>query len=106
MARWSRSRRRPLPVERARHRDGGGPGEAEQPARAGARLAGLRETLAGIGTTLDAATTHTELTRAAVMCRTPDTVSGYDAITGDAGLLPDVRWAAAAAHEAQGPVRQ
>ncbi|MET7429437.1 MULTISPECIES: PP2C family protein-serine/threonine phosphatase [Streptomyces] len=112
MARWIRSRRRPQPVERARRQGGGGPGEAEQPVRAGARLADLRETLARIGTTLDAATTHTELTRAAVrlaggaaavMCRTPDTVSGYDAITGDAELLPDVRWAAAAAHEAHVP---
>ncbi|MEV5146463.1 hypothetical protein AB0L14_18990 [Streptomyces sp. NPDC052727] len=40
---------------------------------------------------------------AALTRRTPDTVSGYDAITGDAGLLPDVRWAAAAAHEAHVP---
>ncbi|MET9009841.1 PP2C family protein-serine/threonine phosphatase [Streptomyces olivaceoviridis] len=112
MARWIRSRRGPLPAERARRRPGGGPGAAERPVWAGARPADLREILAGIGTTLDAATTRTELTRAAVrlaggaaavMGGTPDTTSRYAAITGDAGLLPDVRWAAAAAREAHVP---
>ncbi|MFF8726021.1 PP2C family protein-serine/threonine phosphatase [Streptomyces sp. NPDC015171] len=109
VARWIQSRRKPLPL------DGGGPGAGgrgsggpERAAEAAARLSVLRQALAGIGTTLEADTTCTELTRAAVrlaggaaavLRRTGDTVSGYDAITGDAALLPDARWAAAAARE-------
>ncbi|MQY38520.1 hypothetical protein SRB17_65330 [Streptomyces sp. RB17] len=77
-----------------------------------ARLSVLRETLAGIGTTLDEDTTCTELTRlavrlaggtAAVMRRTGRAISGYEAITGEADALPDVRWATAAAREAGEP---
>ncbi|MEU6665391.1 PP2C family protein-serine/threonine phosphatase [Streptomyces sp. NPDC046727] len=112
VARWIRSRRRHLLTDGDRRLGdacrGGeehGPGEAADTA---ARLGGLRAALAGIGTTLDAATTCTELTRtavrlaggaAAVLRRTGDTLSGYDAITGDADLLPDARWATAAARE-------
>ncbi|EST34618.1 PP2C family protein-serine/threonine phosphatase [Streptomyces roseochromogenus] len=79
---------------------------------AGARLRVLRDALAGIGTTLDEAKTCAELTRvavrlaggtAAVMRRTGQTVSGYEAITGDADALPDARWAAAVAREAGVP---
>ncbi|WP_229896085.1 PP2C family protein-serine/threonine phosphatase [Streptomyces cinerochromogenes] len=109
MARWIRSRRRPPPVDAGRRPDGGGPGEA---GRAAASPSALREALAGIGTTLDAATTCTELTRAAVrladgaaavLRRSREGTAGYDAITGDAELLPDVRWAAAAARETDVP---
>ncbi|MER6072239.1 GAF domain-containing SpoIIE family protein phosphatase [Streptomyces sp. NPDC001817] len=76
------------------------------------RLGALREALAGIGTTLDEGTTCTELTRlavrlaggtAAVVRRTGQTVSGYESITGDAGALPDARWATAAARDAGTP---
>lgn len=79
---------------------------------AGARLAELRAALAGIGATLDEATTCAELTRAAVrlaggtaavMRRTDQTVSGYEEITGDADVLPDARWATAVAREARVP---
>ncbi|KUN04887.1 phosphatase [Streptomyces yokosukanensis] len=79
---------------------------------AGARLGVLRDALAGIGTTLDEGTTCVELTRAAVrlaggaaavMRRTGQTISGYEAITGDADALPDARWAAAVAREAAVP---
>ncbi|WP_227025807.1 PP2C family protein-serine/threonine phosphatase [Streptomyces fodineus] len=81
-------------------------------ATAGARLSVLREALAGIGTTLDEATTCAELTRiavrmvggtAAVMRRTGQAISGYEAITGDADLLPDARWATAVTREAAVP---
>ncbi|WP_315970875.1 PP2C family protein-serine/threonine phosphatase [Streptomyces sp. PBH53] len=96
MVRWIRSRRRPRPVAAGRRPDGGCPGEAEQAARAAVPLSALRETLAGIGTTLDADTTCAELTRAAVrlaggaaavLRRTGDTAPGYEAITGDAETL-------------------
>ncbi|WP_245235944.1 PP2C family protein-serine/threonine phosphatase [Streptomyces durhamensis] len=79
---------------------------------AGARLSVLREALAGIGTTLDEATTCAELTRvtaglaggtAAVMRLAGPTVSGYEAITGDADALPGAGWAAAVAREAAVP---
>jgi hypothetical protein len=79
---------------------------------AGAGLSVLREALAGIGTTLDEGTTCAELTRlavrlaggtAAVMRRSGETISGYEAITGDADALPDARWATAAAREAGAP---
>ncbi|MER5540973.1 SpoIIE family protein phosphatase [Streptomyces sp. NPDC002589] len=79
---------------------------------AGARLGVLRDALAHIGTTLDEAKTCTELTgvavglaggTAAVMRRTGQTISGYEAITGDADALPDARWAAAVAREAAVP---
>ncbi|MEU8031792.1 SpoIIE family protein phosphatase [Streptomyces sp. NPDC049099] len=79
---------------------------------AGARTGVLREALAGIGRTLDEATTCAELTRvavrlaggtAAVMRLTGRTVTGYEAITGDAHALPDARWAAAVARDAGVP---
>jgi serine phosphatase RsbU (regulator of sigma subunit) len=79
---------------------------------AGAPLGVLREALAGIGTTLDEDRTCAELTRqavrlaggtAAVMRRTGQAMSGYEAITGDADALPDARWATAAAREAETP---
>jgi hypothetical protein len=104
VARWIQSRRRPPPFD-GEHRDDGGTGDAEQPA---ARLGALRQTLAGIGTTLDEPTTCAELTRAvvqlvggaaAVMRRVGPVVSEYEAIDGDADALPDARWAAAVARE-------
>ncbi|MEU2060212.1 PP2C family protein-serine/threonine phosphatase [Streptomyces sp. NPDC013455] len=107
VARWIRSRRRPLPGAGDRHQDGGAD-EAGQDAEAGALLGALREALAGIGTTLDPDTTCAELTRAAVrlaggaaavLRHTGDGAPGYAAVTGDAASLPDVRWAAAAARE-------
>ncbi|QHA09954.1 SpoIIE family protein phosphatase [Streptomyces broussonetiae] len=80
---------------------------------AGARLAALRDALAEIGNTLEEATTCGELTRAAVglaggtaatvLRRSDKTVSGYEAIAGDADALPDVRWATAVAREAGAP---
>ncbi|WP_051789458.1 PP2C family protein-serine/threonine phosphatase [Streptomyces sp. NRRL S-1022] len=106
VARWIRSSRRPPPV------GAGGHAEAGRPAVAAARLSALREALAGIGTTLDAATTRTELTRtavrlaggaAAVLHRSGDAVGAYEAITGDAALLPDVRWATAVARRTDLP---
>ncbi|MFF9767639.1 PP2C family protein-serine/threonine phosphatase [Streptomyces sp. NPDC014636] len=119
MARWIQSRRRPLTAD-GDHRpaDGGpgagldGPGGAGRAAKAAARLSDLREGLGGIGTTLDADTTCTELARAAVgllggaaavLRRTGDAGSGYGAIVGDPALLPDARWAAATAREAKTP---
>ncbi|MEU6770483.1 SpoIIE family protein phosphatase [Streptomyces sp. NPDC046759] len=81
-------------------------------AAAGASRSVLREVLAGIGTTLDEATTCAELTRAAVrlaggtaavMRRTGRTISGYEAITGDADALPEARWAVAVARDAGVP---
>ncbi|MGW7529914.1 PP2C family protein-serine/threonine phosphatase [Streptomyces sp. NPDC054783] len=78
-------------------------------AAGGEPLSLLRDALAGIGTTLDEATTCAELTRiavrlaggtAAVLRLTGQTLSGYEAITGDADALPDARWATAAAREA------
>ncbi|MGW3207739.1 PP2C family protein-serine/threonine phosphatase [Streptomyces sp. NPDC001135] len=140
MARWIQSRRRPQPADGDRHReDGGGQEGAAPPAPAddsaesaesadaeggakgvavgdvmetGVRLGVLREALAGIGTTLDEATTCAELTRvavrlaggtAAVMRLTGRTVSGYEAVTGDADALPGAGWAAAVTREAAVP---
>ncbi|MEU2924340.1 SpoIIE family protein phosphatase [Streptomyces sp. NPDC007251] len=109
MARWTRSRRGTAPAGSGRSGAGeGGSGAAS--ARDGD--SGLREALAGVGTTLDEATTCAELTRiavrltggaAAVMRRSGDTVSGYEAVSGDTGALPDTRWAAAVAREAAVP---
>ncbi|WP_374205822.1 PP2C family protein-serine/threonine phosphatase [Streptomyces sp. MUM 2J] len=68
-----------------------------------ASLGALRAAMAGVGTTLDEATTWAELTRtaaartggaAAVVRRTDRASSGYEAIAGNAELLPDARWAA------------
>jgi hypothetical protein len=70
---------------------------ADALAAGGAGLSVLREALAGIGTTLDEGTTCAELTRlavrlaggtAAVVRRTGQTLSGYEAITGDADGPP------------------
>ncbi|MFG2636675.1 PP2C family protein-serine/threonine phosphatase [Streptomyces sp. NPDC048362] len=108
MARWIRSRRGPVSFDGDR---GGyrGAGRAEEPT---ARLDTLGAALAAIGTTLDEATTCAELTRAAVrlaggsaavMRRVGETVSGYDAITGDADVLPDARWATAVVRERSSP---
>ncbi|MFC0051019.1 PP2C family protein-serine/threonine phosphatase [Streptomyces actinomycinicus] len=107
MARWIQSRRRPLAVHGDRRKDSVR-GEDEQAAEAAVRLGDLREALAGVGTTLDADAICTELTRAAVrlaggtaavLRRTGDGFSGYDAIHGNPELLPDARWARAAARE-------
>ncbi|WP_256725663.1 PP2C family protein-serine/threonine phosphatase [Streptomyces sp. IMTB 2501] len=131
MARWIQSRRRSVPADSGHHREHGAGHEgsatsaqsgdsadaaervpAVDEEAAGARLSVLRDALAGIGTTLDEAETCAELTRvavrlaggtAAVMRRTGQTVSGYEAITGDPDALPDARWAAAVAREAGVP---
>ena len=126
MARWIQSRRRPPSADGDRRQEGGGPGEGRRgpggseraaqaagwAAQAAERLSTLRQVLAGIGTTLDADTTCTELTRAAVrlaggaaavMRRSRDAVSGYEAVTGDPATLPDVRWASATVREAAVP---
>ncbi|MFC9925958.1 PP2C family protein-serine/threonine phosphatase [Streptomyces sp. NPDC127190] len=113
MPRWIRSRRRPVPVG-LRHRRDGGAGEPCADTQAAAvPPATLRTALAAIGTTLDEATTCTELTRAAVrltggaaavLLRHGQTLSGYTAITGDTDLLPDARWATAVARQTAVPV--
>ncbi|MFB7509729.1 GAF domain-containing protein, partial [Streptomyces broussonetiae] len=126
MARWIQSRRRQLAADGRRRADSGDgealtstkTGAAARAAQtdaptAGARLAALRDALAEIGNTLEEATTCGELTRAAVglaggtaatvLRRSDKTVSGYEAIAGDADALPDVRWATAVAREAGAP---
>ncbi|MEU3839610.1 SpoIIE family protein phosphatase [Streptomyces sp. NPDC028635] len=73
---------------------------ATAPGAGDRRLAGLRSLLSRVGTTLDADLTCAELTHAAsvfagctaaVVRITGGTVSGYEAISGDADALPDVR---------------
>lgn len=71
------------------------------------RLMTLRSTVAGVGTTLDEATTYAELTRVAaehgsctaavVRLLTDDGEPAYEAVQGDRTLLPDLRWPAAMA---------
>ncbi|MFE7170702.1 PP2C family protein-serine/threonine phosphatase [Streptomyces sp. NPDC057616] len=72
----------------------------------------LRRLLAGLGTTLDEPTTCAELTRAvsghfhcpaAVLRLDGAAVTGYEAIAGDADVLPDAHWAAAVAHDMARP---
>ncbi|MEU1403705.1 GAF domain-containing SpoIIE family protein phosphatase [Streptomyces sp. NPDC005728] len=108
MPRWIQSRRRPLPADRHRREHGAGEPEGAD----AARLEALRAAAGGIGTTLDEGTTCAELTRAAVrlagggaavMRRTGKIVSGYEAIAGEADLLPDARWAMAVARDAGVP---
>ncbi|MFJ3232040.1 PP2C family protein-serine/threonine phosphatase [Streptomyces sp. NPDC086787] len=66
----------------------------------------------GIGTTLDETKTCAELAfaaarltggAAAIVRRIGDTVSGYDAVHGDPGMLPDARWAIAVARDLGAP---
>ncbi|MFE0512251.1 PP2C family protein-serine/threonine phosphatase [Streptomyces sp. NPDC058964] len=75
-------------------------------------LSELRTAAGGIGTTLDEPTTRAELARsaarlvagvAAVVRGPGETVSGYEWVTGDAGILPDQRWAVAVARETGSP---
>ncbi|MET9071554.1 PP2C family protein-serine/threonine phosphatase [Streptomyces sp. NPDC004232] len=127
MARWIQSRRRSWPADSGHRRadaDDQAPSAstrtaaaaqavpAADVAAAGARLALLRDALAGIGSTLVESTTCAELTEAAVglaggtaavLRRTGKTISGYEEINGDADVLPDVRWATAVAREAVAP---
>ncbi|MFE0251627.1 PP2C family protein-serine/threonine phosphatase [Streptomyces sp. NPDC059010] len=72
------------------------------------RLTALRAAVARIGTTLDEGATCAELAReavrqvggtAAVLRIAVDAGTGYEAVHGDPALLPDVRWAIAAARE-------
>ncbi|MCX5053921.1 MULTISPECIES: hypothetical protein [unclassified Streptomyces] len=72
----------------------------------------LRTLTAGIGTTLDEATTCAEPTRvvvarlscsAAVIRGDGANVTGHEAIAGDADALPDARWAAAGAWDTVAP---
>ncbi|QOV41177.1 SpoIIE family protein phosphatase [Streptomyces ferrugineus] len=72
------------------------------------RLAALRPALAGIGTTLDEGATCAELTReavrqvggaAAVLGVADEPGVAYEAVAGDPALLPDIRWAMAAARQ-------
>ncbi|WP_189262576.1 PP2C family protein-serine/threonine phosphatase [Streptomyces fuscichromogenes] len=101
VTRWFQSRRGTVSAD--------GPGVGVD--RSG-QVRALRTAAAGIGTSLDEATTCTELTRAAVrlagggaavLRRVGDTFSGYDSVTGDADLLPDARWATAVALDAGTP---
>ncbi|MEV6834800.1 GAF domain-containing SpoIIE family protein phosphatase [Streptomyces sp. NPDC051133] len=107
VARWIQGRRRSLPSDGERREEGAG-----EPEGGATRLEALRALASGVGTTLDEDTTYAELTRAAVrlaggaaavMRRTGRTVSGYEAVTGTAALLPDDRWATAVAREAGFP---
>ncbi|MBP2048138.1 serine phosphatase RsbU (regulator of sigma subunit) [Streptomyces griseochromogenes] len=106
VARWIQARRRPMSDG---HRREDGVGETESD---GVRMEALRAAAGGIGTTLDEETTCAELTRAAVrltgggaaiMRRIGKTVSGYQAIAGEADVLPDIRWTTAVAREAGTP---
>lgn len=72
------------------------------------RLTALRAAMARIGTTLDENATCAELTReavrqvggtAAVLRDGSESGAEYEAVDGDPALLPDVRWALAAARE-------
>lgn len=83
-------------------------GVPEEDLGASSRLTVLRAAAARIGTTLDENTTCAELTReavrqvggtAAVLRAGRDTEAEYEAVNGDPELLPDVRWAMAAARE-------
>ncbi|MGC9535987.1 PP2C family protein-serine/threonine phosphatase [Streptomyces sp. UG1] len=71
-------------------------------------LAALRAALARIGTTLTESATCAELTReavrqmggtAAVLWATGEAGAEYESVKGDQALLPDVRWAMAAARQ-------
>ncbi|MFE2070274.1 PP2C family protein-serine/threonine phosphatase [Streptomyces sp. NPDC059467] len=110
VARWFQSRRGPASADGPGGR--GGRGGAAAGAGPAASLKALRTAAAGVGTTLDEPTTCAELTRAAVRLaggsaavirRVGGTVSGYEAISGDADLLPDARWATAVAQDAGTP---
>ncbi|MER5912019.1 SpoIIE family protein phosphatase [Streptomyces sp. NPDC001982] len=106
VARWIQALRRPAAA-------GLGPEDGlTEGDGASSRLKAARSVVAGIGTTLDEGTTCAELVRAAVrlaggaaavMRRAGETISGYEAITGDPNALPDARWAAAVAREAGAP---
>ncbi|MGW0994014.1 PP2C family protein-serine/threonine phosphatase [Streptomyces sp. NPDC002520] len=101
VARWIQARRGPLPVGSHRRAD-----DASEDAAAW--LSALRTAAAGIGNEPDEDAARAELARvvvrlvggaAAVMRRSGHTVSEYEQIAGDSGLLPDARWAAAVARE-------
>ncbi|MDC0767050.1 PP2C family protein-serine/threonine phosphatase [Streptomyces sp. HD] len=83
-------------------------GVPEEDLAAPSRLTALRAAVARIGTTLDEDATCAELAReavrqvggtAAVLRIAVDAGTGYEAVHGDPALLPDVRWAIAAARE-------
>lgn len=100
MAQWLHSFRRPAATAvGSESAPGSEPGVSE-------RLTALRSAAAGIGTTLDEDTTCAELTRAAArhaggtaaIVRGADgTDSGYETVSGDPGVLPEVQWVAAVA---------
>ncbi|MFE6175012.1 PP2C family protein-serine/threonine phosphatase [Streptomyces sp. NPDC056464] len=101
MVRWFQSFHRPSAVRPVA--SGGVP---EQDLVVPSRLAALRTALARIGTTLDENATCVELTReavrqvggtAAVLSLDREAAAEYEAVSGDPALLPDVRWAMAAA---------
>lgn len=103
MVRWFQSFHRPPRVGRVAPA-----GVPEQDLVVPSRLAVLRTALARIGTTLDEGLTCAELTReavrqvggaAAVLRVGGEAVAQYEAVDGDAGLLPGVPWAMAAARE-------
>ncbi|MFF4508797.1 PP2C family protein-serine/threonine phosphatase [Streptomyces sp. NPDC001401] len=107
VARLIRSLRGHAAEDATRRADSSGPVDDESFA-----VGELRTVLAGIGTTLDERTTCAELTRAvagrfgctaAVVRVDRATVSGYEAIAGDANTLPDVQWATAVARDSAFP---
>ncbi|MFF0199954.1 PP2C family protein-serine/threonine phosphatase [Streptomyces sp. NPDC005017] len=76
--------------------------------------AAVRDALAGIGTTLDEDGTREELTRAAaryagcaaaLLTAPAESVARYEAVQGDADLLPEPRWVAAVAAQDVGQGR-
>ncbi|MFI9612236.1 PP2C family protein-serine/threonine phosphatase [Streptomyces sp. NPDC052023] len=102
MARWLQSFRRPPTVGTVGRTNTPAPGTGVS-----SRLTALRSTVAGIGTTLDEETTCVELTKVAAeltRCTTAivrreveDGEAEFLAVSGDRTLLPDLRWAVAAA---------
>lgn len=90
----------------------GSGGAPAQDAGAPSPLGVLRSVVARIGTTLDEDTTYAELTReaagqmgaaVAVLRRRGEAHQAYEAVSGNAAVLPDVRWAAAMERETPGP---
>ncbi|WP_409468933.1 PP2C family protein-serine/threonine phosphatase [Streptomyces sp. HC307] len=99
MARWLQSFRRPPMVHAVGRADASAAGTGVS-----SRLTTLRSTAAGIGTTLDEETTCSELTSAvsdliggaaAIVRGGTETEPAYEAVSGDAAVLPDIKWAAA-----------
>lgn len=104
MVRWFQTFHRPATVEPV-----ASPGVPEQDLGIPSRLTELRMAVERIGTALDEGVTYAELTReaaaqtggtAAVLRGRSEAGAGYVAVDGDPAVLPDMRWARAAARDA------